>query len=123
MMAWCRPRPEIRDSAPRTPCRASRRIADSTGSSEVSINGAQTEIRNVAQLLQTTLQATVQQWENYERRFKGVDDSLGLVLDRIIQSVQENLEALSAFVEKIDEKMQNDPQFARVVEGLMNQFR
>ena len=26
-------------------------------------------------------------------------------------------------VEKIDEKMQNDPQFARVVEGLMKQFR
>jgi chromosomal replication initiator protein len=26
-------------------------------------------------------------------------------------------------VEKIDEKMQNDPQFARVLEGLMNQFR
>lgn len=84
---------------------ASRRIADSTGSSEVSITGAQTEIRNVAQLMQTTLQATAQQWENYEKRFKGVDDSLGLVLDRIIQSVQENLEALSAFVEKIDEKL------------------
>jgi archaellum component FlaC len=31
--------------------------------------------------------------------------ALGLVLDRIIQSVQENLEALSAFVEKIDEKL------------------
>jgi chromosomal replication initiator protein len=26
-------------------------------------------------------------------------------------------------VEKIDEKMQNDPQFGRVVEGLMKQFR
>ena len=26
-------------------------------------------------------------------------------------------------VEKIDEKMQNDPQFARVLEGLMKQFR
>jgi methyl-accepting chemotaxis protein len=84
---------------------ASRRIADSTGSSEASITGAQTEIRNVAQLLQTTLQATVQQWEGYEKRFKGVDDSLGLVLDRIIQSVQENLDALSSFVEKIDEKL------------------
>jgi hypothetical protein len=41
---------------------ASRRIADSTGSAETSITGAQTEIRNVAQLLQVTLQATVQQW-------------------------------------------------------------
>ena len=84
---------------------ASKRIADATGSSEVSITGAQTEIRNISQLLQTTLQATAQQWEDYERRFKGVDDSLGLVLDRIIQSVQENLEALRAFVEKIDEKL------------------
>ncbi len=43
--------------------------------------------------------------ERIWRRFKGVDDSLGLVLDRIIQSVQENLEALRAFVEKIDEKL------------------
>jgi archaellum component FlaC/uncharacterized protein YoxC len=84
---------------------ASKRIADATGSSELSITGAQTEIRNISQLLQTTLQATAQQWENYERRFKGVDDSLGLVLDRIIQSVQENLEALRTFVEKIDEKL------------------
>jgi methyl-accepting chemotaxis protein len=84
---------------------ASKRIADATGSSEVSITGAQTEIRNISQLLQATLQATTQQWEDYERRFKGVDDSLGLVLDRIIQSVQENLEALRAFVEKIDEKL------------------
>ena len=84
---------------------ASKRIADATGSSEASITGAQTEIRNISQLLQTTLQATAQQWEDYEHRFKGVDDSLGLVLDRIIQSVQENLEALRAFVEKIDEKL------------------
>jgi methyl-accepting chemotaxis protein len=84
---------------------ASKRIADATGSSEVSITGAQTEIRNISQVLQTTLQATAQQWEDYERRFKGVDDSLGLVLDRIIQSVQENLESLRAFVEKIDEKL------------------
>jgi archaellum component FlaC len=84
---------------------ASKQIADATGSSELSITGAQTEIRNISQLLQTTLQATAQQWENYERRFKGVDDSLGLVLDRIIQSVQENLEALRTFVEKIDEKL------------------
>jgi methyl-accepting chemotaxis protein len=84
---------------------ASKRIADATGSSEASIAGAQVEMRNISQLLQTTLQATAQQWENYERRFKGVDDSLGLVLDRIIQSVQENLEALRAFVEKIDEKL------------------
>jgi hypothetical protein len=84
---------------------ASQRIADSAGSSELSITAAQTEIRNVAQLLQTSLQTTVQQWEGYERRFKGVDESLGLVLDRIIKSVQENLEALSSFVEKIDEKL------------------
>src|SRR5437660_6973031 len=84
---------------------ASKRIADATGSSEVSITGAQTQIRNISQLLQTTLQATAEQWEDYERRFKGVDDSLGLVLDRIIQPVKENLEALRGFVEKIDEKL------------------
>jgi methyl-accepting chemotaxis protein len=84
---------------------ASARIADATGSSEMGITGAQIEIRNISQLLQTTLQATTQQWEDYERRFKGVDDNLGLILDRIIQSVQENLEALRSFVEKIDEKL------------------
>ncbi len=84
---------------------ASRRIADATGNTERSIAGAQTEIRNVTQLLHTTLDATAQQWQDYEKRFRDVDESLGVVLDRIIQSVQENLEALRGFVEKIDEKL------------------
>jgi hypothetical protein len=84
---------------------ASRRMSDATASAEQGIAGAQAEIRNVTQLLHTTLEATAQQWQDYEKRFKGVDDSLGIVLDRIIQSVQENLEALRGFVEKIDEKL------------------
>lgn len=84
---------------------ASTRIAGASSSSAESISGAQVEIRNISRLLQTTLQATTQQWEAHERRFKGVDDSLGLILDRIIRSVQDNLEALRGFVEKIDEKL------------------
>ena len=84
---------------------ASRSIVDATGSTQQSVLGAQAEIRNITQLLQQTLDATSQQWQAYERRFKGVDDSLGLILDRIIKSVQENLEGLRSFVEKVDEKL------------------
>jgi hypothetical protein len=84
---------------------ASRNIADATGSTQQSVLGAQAEIRNITLLLQQTLEATSQQWQNYERRFKGVDDSLGIILDRIIKSVQENLEGLRSFVEKVDEKL------------------
>ena len=84
---------------------ASRRIADATASAERSISGAQAEIRDIGQLLHATMETTAQQWRDYEQRFKGVDESLGVVLDRIIQSVQENLEALRSFVEKIDEKL------------------
>jgi methyl-accepting chemotaxis protein len=84
---------------------ASKRISDVTGNSEAGISGALIEIRNISQLLQTTLQTTAEQWQRYEQRFKGVDDSLGLVLDRIIRSVQENLDTLATFVTKIDEKL------------------
>lgn len=84
---------------------ASKRISDVTGNSEAGISSALVEIRNISQLLQSTLQTTAEQWQRYEQRFKGVDDSLGLVLDRIIRSVQENLDALTTFVTKIDEKL------------------
>lgn len=84
---------------------ASKNIADATGSTQQTVEGAQVEIRNITQLLQHTLEVTTQQWQNYERRFKGVDDNLGAILDRIIKSVQENLEGLSSFVEKVDEKL------------------
>jgi methyl-accepting chemotaxis protein len=84
---------------------ASQRILDATSNSEKGISGAQTEIRNISELLQSTLRATSEQWAGYERRFKDVDESLGVVLDRIVRSVQENLEALRTFVEKVDEKL------------------
>jgi methyl-accepting chemotaxis protein len=84
---------------------ASKNIADATGSTQQSVAGAQIEIRNITQLLQQTLETTSQQWQSYERRFKGVDDSLSIILDRIIKSVQENLEGLRSFVEKVDEKL------------------
>ena len=84
---------------------AARQISETAGNSEAEISNALTEICNISQLLQTALQGTARQWESYEQRFKGVDDSLGLVLDRIIRSVQENLEALATFVTRIDEKL------------------
>lgn len=84
---------------------ASKRISEVTGNSEAGVSSALAEIRDISQLLRTTLQTTAAQWESYEQRFKGVDDSLGLVLDRIIRSVQENLEALATFVTKIDERL------------------
>lgn len=84
---------------------ASGRISDALKNSEQSIVGAQTEIRNISQLLHTTLERTAKQWEDYERRFINVDDNLEVVLNRIIESVQQNLEALRGFVEKVDEKL------------------
>ena len=78
-------------------------MADATSSAEHSITGAHSEIRNITETLQSALQATVVQWQDYETRFKDVDESLGLVLDRIVRSVQEHLDAMHGFVEKVDE--------------------
>ena len=80
-------------------------MSDATSGAEQSISGAKTEIHNISEMLRTTLETTVQQWQNYENRFKGVDESLGVVLDRIIKSVQENLDSLSKFVELVDQKL------------------
>jgi methyl-accepting chemotaxis protein len=55
---------------------ASRRISEVSGSSEAGISNALTEIRNISQFLQTSLQSTAEQWENYEKRFKGADENL-----------------------------------------------
>src|SRR5208282_2441731 len=79
---------------------ASGHIAESSRSVEQSVTAAQSEFREVGDMLRTTLEATAGSWENYEKRFKDVDESLSSILDRIIQSVQENLEALRAFMEK-----------------------
>jgi methyl-accepting chemotaxis protein len=84
---------------------ASRSISDATGNAERSIVGAQTQISNIGRLLEDTLRSTTQQWVNYEQRFKGVDDSLGIALDRIVSNVRENLEILGTFVQTVDEKL------------------
>jgi len=84
---------------------ASIQIATSSQSVERSVTTAQSEFREVADMLRTTLETTAGHWESYERRFKDVDESLSSVLDRIIQSVQENLEALREFMEKVDMKL------------------
>src|SRR5262249_61345463 len=67
--------------------------------------GAQREISEIAQALRASLEAISSQWESYEKRFKDVDESLGVVLERIVKSVQDNLDGLRTFVEKIDEKL------------------
>jgi methyl-accepting chemotaxis protein len=84
---------------------ASRRIADATSSAERSITGANSQIRTISETLQDALRTTVAQWQDYEGRFKDVDENLGLILDRIVKSVQEHLEAMRGFVEKVDEKL------------------
>jgi methyl-accepting chemotaxis protein len=84
---------------------ASRRIADATSSAERSITGANSQIRTITETLQDALRTTVTQWQDYEARFKDVDENLGLILDRIVKSVQEHLEAMRGFVEKVDEKL------------------
>jgi chromosome segregation ATPase len=83
---------------------ASQQIAVATQATQHSIS-SQAEIQAVAQVLRTSLESTVKQWESYERRFKDVDESLAVVLDRIVQSVQTILDGLRSFVERIDEKL------------------
>jgi ABC-type transporter Mla subunit MlaD len=84
---------------------ASRNMAEATQNAVNGIGSAEREIREVGQLLQTTLEATAQQWNDYETRFKGVDESLESVLNQITQQVQTSLDALRGFIEKIDEKL------------------
>jgi hypothetical protein len=84
---------------------ATRRISQSAGQTEQTVVTAQAEIRNTVQLLQIALNATAQQWQDYERRFSGLDENLEKVLDKIIESVRANLDALGVFVEKIDGKL------------------
>jgi methyl-accepting chemotaxis protein len=82
----------------------SERLVQATRSTEQIVLGAQTEIREIGSLLRTTLEATTKQWEDYERRFHDVDQSLSNVLDQITRTVQANVESLGEFVQKIDEK-------------------
>ena len=69
---------------------ASGHIAESTRGIEQSVTAAQDQFREVGDMLRTTLQTTAGSWESYEKRFKDVDENLSSILDRIIQSVQEN---------------------------------
>ena len=71
---------------------ASQRIADATHSTEQIILVAQNEFHEIAKVLQTTLETTARQWEDYEKRFQGVDESLSSVLDQITKTVQANVE-------------------------------
>jgi hypothetical protein len=84
---------------------ASQRMVVATQAAQQSISGAQADIHELAQVLRTSLDTTAKQWESYERRFSNLDESLGLVLERIVQSVQANLDGLRSFVEKLDEKL------------------
>ncbi len=67
--------------------------------------GAQAEIRDIGQLLHATMETTAQQWLNYDQRFREVDESLGVVLERLIKNVQDNVNALENFVLGVDEKL------------------
>jgi hypothetical protein len=46
-----------------------------------------------------------EQWLSYEQRFKGVDESLGAVLDRIVENVGKNVELLATFMKTVDERL------------------
>jgi methyl-accepting chemotaxis protein len=84
---------------------ASGHILESNRAVQVGVDRAQTEFRDVANILRSTLEATTKSWENYDGRFSEVNEELGRILDRILRSVQENLEALRGFMEKIDAKL------------------
>jgi ABC-type transporter Mla subunit MlaD len=84
---------------------ATQSISDATGNTERSIANAQAQIINIGQPLENTLQTTTQQRIDYEQRFKNVDESLGIVLDRIVANVRDNVEVLGTFVRTVDEKL------------------
>ena len=80
------------------------RIVDATRSTEQTVVAAQNEIREIGTTLRATLESTARQWENYERRFQGVDESLGSVLDKITRTVQTSVDTMKEFVTNIDDK-------------------
>jgi methyl-accepting chemotaxis protein len=88
---------------------ASQSMAAATRSAEQGILGAQSEIREIAQVLRTTLEGTAKQWGDYEKRFAEVDDKLSSVLKQIIQSVQDNLDGLREFIENVTAKLNGGP--------------
>jgi methyl-accepting chemotaxis protein len=84
---------------------ASGHILKSNRAVQEGVDRAQTEFREVANVLRSTLEATTRSWENYDGRFREVNEDLGQILDRILRSVQDNLEALRSFMEQIDAKL------------------
>jgi methyl-accepting chemotaxis protein len=84
---------------------ASGHILKSNRAVQEGVDRAQTEFREVANVLRSTLEATTKSWENYDGRFREVNEDLGQILDRILRSVQDNLDALRSFMEQIDAKL------------------
>jgi archaellum component FlaC len=82
-----------------------RKMSEATGSAERSINMAQAQINGIGQQLENTLASMTKQWLSYEQRFKGVDESLGAVLDRIVENVRKNVELLATFMQTVDERL------------------
>ena len=83
---------------------ASKQVVEATRTIEQSISGTQNEVRDIGELMRTTLESTARQWEDYEKRFQNVDESLSSVLDQITETVQKNVDSMGEFVKKIDEK-------------------
>ncbi|MET3912099.1 methyl-accepting chemotaxis protein [Bradyrhizobium sp. S3.3.6] len=92
------------------------------------------EMRQVADMLQSSLAATAKQWEDYESRFANVDESLSSVIEQIVKSVQDAIDLLNTFVERIDEKLSGSVdrlgggidellEFAQTIEHATARFR
>jgi hypothetical protein len=82
-----------------------RKMSEATGSAERRINMAQAQIDGIGHRLESALTSMTKQWLSYEQRFKGLDESLGAVLDRIIENVRKNVDLLGTFMKTVDERM------------------
>lgn len=52
-----------------------------------------------------TQQALQTAWQSYDKRFAGVDESLGKALQGIVDNVRDNIQSLGTFVQKIDSEL------------------
>ena len=69
------------------------------------IRSAQGQVQDVATVLRDTARTSGEAWAAYSRRFEGVDESLGKILEQMIGQVQAALDAIQRYVTEIDGAM------------------
>jgi chromosome segregation ATPase len=78
-------------------------MAASVSSSVAALSSLQEAATSIAGQLSRHLDQISSVWEQYEQRFKGVDEDLGRAAERFHHEVERHQAAIASFVAKIDE--------------------